>query len=97
MLIVIVDFVVLPENLGLALATLKAEAPIARALPGNLGYAIRTDPDHAGAVRLMHEWSDAASFAANKATPTFKTAGAVLFPLIMGKPSSRTFEATEVI
>jgi len=96
MLFVIVDFAVAPENASLAISTLGAEAPIARALPGNLGYSVWVDPDEAGKMRLMHEWSDAASFDAYKASPAFKSAGSVLFPLMVGKPVSRAFQASEM-
>lgn len=95
MLIVIVDFTVAPENMALAQATMAGEAPIVHALPGNLGYSVWVDPDHPGAFRLMHEWSDAGSFDAYKATPTFKTVGGILFPLMIGKPLSRAFDASE--
>ena len=97
MLIVIVDFTVAAENADLAVATLAVEAPIARALAGNLGYSVWTDPDHPGKLRLMHEWTDAPSFDAYKATAAFKTAGSVLFPLMIGKPLSRVFDAAEVM
>lgn len=97
MQIVIVDFSVTPENMRLAQATLADEAPIVRAMPGNLGYSVWCDPDIAGKLRLMHEWSNTANFEAYKATPVFKAVGAVLFPMMTGKPSSRLFEASEVI
>ncbi len=96
MLIVIVDFTVAPENASLAKTTLGIEAPIARALPGNLSYSVWTCPDQPGKLRLMHEWTDVPSFNAYKASAAFKSAGAVLFPLMIGKPSSRTFEASEM-
>jgi quinol monooxygenase YgiN len=96
MLIVIVDFTVAPENEGLAQTTLGIEAPIARALAGNLGYSVWTDPDHPGKLRLMHEWTDTPSFDAYKVSAAFKSAGAVLFPLMIGKPLSRAFEASEM-
>ena len=95
MLIVIVDFTVARENMALAQATMEGEAPIVRALPGNLGYSVWVDPDHPGAFRLMHEWTDATSFDGYKATPTFKAVGGVLFPLMIGKPRSRAFDASE--
>jgi quinol monooxygenase YgiN len=93
MLIVIVDFTVAPSDSPLVHSTLLAEAPVVRALPGNLGFATWTDPDHPGTWRLMHEWADADSFAAYRATPAFTTVGQVLFPLMLGKPSSRAFQA----
>lgn len=97
MLIVIVDFTVAGHNIGLTQATLDNEAPIARALHGNLGYSVWADPKTPGAFRLMHEWSDAASFEAYKATPAFKAVGGVLFPVMTGTPSSRAFSVAEVV
>lgn len=96
MLIVIVDFTVPPAQADLALATLQAEAQTVRALPGNLGFAACSDPDHPGTLRLMHEWTDSADFAAYRESDGFKASGAVLFPLMVGKPLSRVFEAREV-
>jgi quinol monooxygenase YgiN len=93
MVIVIVDFATAPESAQLVHLTLQTEAPAVRALPGNLSYGFWPDPDHPGAWRLMHEWDDEPSFAAYRATPGFKAAGEVLFPLMTGKPSSRVFVA----
>jgi quinol monooxygenase YgiN len=93
MLIVIVDFAVAPGNAALAQGTLDGEAPIVRALPGNLGYSAWADPDQPGAFRLMHEWTDDASFAAYRASDGFKAAGTVLLPLMTGTPTSRVFDA----
>jgi quinol monooxygenase YgiN len=93
MLIVIVDFAVATSDAALAQDTLDAEAPIIRALPGNLGYSAWASPHQPGAFRLMHEWTDDPSFAAYRASDGFKTVGAVLFPLMTGTPSSRVFDA----
>jgi quinol monooxygenase YgiN len=93
MLIVIVDFAVAPADAALAQTTLEAEAPIVRALWGNLGYCVWADPLQPGSFRLMHEWSDQGNFDAYRASDGFKTVGAVLFPLMTGTPSSRVFDA----
>ena len=93
MLIIIVDFAVTPADAPLAQTTLDAEAPIVRALAGNLGYSMWTHPHQTGSFRLMHEWSDAASFDAYRASDGFRSVGAVLFPLMTGTPSSRVFVA----
>jgi quinol monooxygenase YgiN len=93
MMIVIVDFTVAPADSALVHSTLLAEAPVVRALPGNLGFSIWADPDTPGTWRLMHEWTDAAGFEAYRSTPAFKDVGAILFPLMLGKPSSRVFAA----
>jgi quinol monooxygenase YgiN len=96
MLIVIVDFNVAPKDVSLAQSTMDGEAPIVRAMTGNLGYSAWVDPNEPGKLRLMHEWSDLDSFEAYKATPTFKQVGGVLFPLMVGKPSSRAFHVQSV-
>jgi quinol monooxygenase YgiN len=93
MLIVIVDFAVAPGDAALAQGALDGDAPIVRALPGNLGYSVWTDPHQPGCFRLMHEWTDDASFAAYRASEGFKAVGAVLFPLMTGTPTSRVFDA----
>ena len=96
MLIVIVDFSVAAENLGQTQRTLDAEGPIVRALPGNLGYSVWVDPHQQGKLRLMHEWSNLKSFDAYKATPGFKAVGGMLFPLMLGTPSTRVLEIATV-
>jgi quinol monooxygenase YgiN len=96
MMIVIVDFATAPENAGVVQRTLQAEGPDVRALAGNLSYGFWSDPAQPGTWRLMHEWADAAGFAAYRETPGFKAAGEVLFPLMVGKPSSRVFVADMV-
>lgn len=94
MLIVTVDFTTLPEDREFALATLRAEAPIVRALKGNLGYKLHLDPDVPGGLRLTHHWTDAPSFAAYRATPGFRSVGEALFPKMVGKPATAVYEAT---
>lgn len=93
--LVIVDFAVAAEHPGLAVATPDIEALIAQALPGNSSYSVWTCPDHPGKLRPMHEWTDAPSFNGYKATAAFKSAGAVLFPLMIDKSSSRAFQVFE--
>jgi quinol monooxygenase YgiN len=93
MLIVIVDFTVAPENTDTVQQALLAEAPAARALRGNQSFGFWVDPDQPYTWRLMHEWTDATAFEAYRATPAFQAAGAILFPLMIGKPISRVFAA----
>lgn len=95
MILVLVDFAVAPHDRDHALATLRAEAVTVRAMPGNLGYHLRTDPRADGAMTLIHEWTDADAFAAYRASDTFRTVGAALFPRMTGTPSTRIFAATE--
>lgn len=97
MLIVTVDFATLAADRPFALATLHQEGSIVRALWGNLGYTVHLDPDNAGGIRLTHHWNDAASFAAYRATPGFKTVGEVLFPKMVGKPTTAVYEATRMV
>jgi quinol monooxygenase YgiN len=94
MLIVNVDFATLPTDRPFALATLQEEAAIVRALWGNLGYHVHLCPEDAGGLRLTHHWNDAASFAAYRATPGFKAVGDLLFPKMVGKPTTVIYEAT---
>ncbi len=97
MLIVTVDFATLPSDRPFALGTLLTEAPIVRALPGNLGYHVHLDPENAGGLRLTHHWNDAASFAAYRATAGFGAVGDILFPKMVGKPATAVFEATQMV
>lgn len=94
MLIVTVDFATLPADRDFALATLRAEAPIVRALAGNLGYLVHLDPDDDGGLRLTHHWTDTASLAAYRASPAFKAVGQALFPRMVGQPVVTMYEAT---
>ncbi len=91
MLVVHVEFETAPENLGTALDGLRAEAPGVRDMPGNLGYEVRIDPDRNGTVTLIHEWRAEADFLAYKASPLFQRVGGQLFPLMVGKPSTRYY------
>lgn len=93
MLIVTVAFTTLPENRTRAVGALLSEAPIVRALAGNLGYAVGLDAETPGGVHLTHRWTDAAAFAAYRASDGFAAVGAAVFPLMTGKPVSEVFEA----
>ncbi len=95
MLIVIVDFEVAPQDRANTLATLREEAGTVRKLSGNLDYSVWTDPDHAGRLRLMHGWTDTPAFEAYKATEAFKAVGAVLFPKMVGKPSTQVHSVVQ--
>jgi quinol monooxygenase YgiN len=97
MLIVIVDFATLPADRPYALAALREEGAVVRALWGNLGYTVHLDPEDDGALRLTHHWNDAASFAAYRSTPGFKAVGEMLFPKMVGKPVTAVFEATQML
>ena len=96
MLIVHVHFAVAPENRPAALATLKSESTKVRAMPGNLGYDLWIDPDNAGCISFIHEWTAAEALNAYRASDLFKAVGAELFPKMVGKPVTRVFSATPV-
>ena len=93
MLIAIVDFIVAPENCAAALAAILAEAPAVRAMKGNVAFQPYLDPKDAKAIRIFHEWNDAASFELYTASDTFKTLGQVLRPLMIAPPVSRRMTA----
>lgn len=93
MLIVQVDFQTAPKDHALAIATLRAEQPVVRALPGNLGYTILTHPGTEGKTTLIHHWDSAEALAAYRASDGLKAVGAVLFPLMVGQPETRVYEA----
>ena len=95
MLIVHVEFETGPDTRETALAGLRAEASAARALPGNLGYEVRVDPDHAGKVTLLHQWDGPAEFLAYKGSDLFKRVGGQLFPLMVGRPTTRYYGEVE--
>jgi quinol monooxygenase YgiN len=95
MLIVHVEFETAPETRETALKALRAEAPRATAMRGNLGYAVRVDPDHAGQVTLLHQWERPVDFLAYKASPLFRRIGGALFPLMVGTPSTRYYSEIE--
>lgn len=96
MLVVHVDFAVAPQNRPFAISTLREEAPIVRAMTGNLGYSVAVDPVDAGRVLLIHEWEGENALAAYRASETFRSVGAALFPHMVGKPSTRIFAATQI-
>ncbi len=93
MLIVQVDFEVAAESRTLALKTLYKERPIVRALPGNLSYLLLTDPESEGRMTLIHHWDNADDLAAYRSSDGLKAVGAVLFPLMTGKPDTRVWTA----
>jgi quinol monooxygenase YgiN len=93
MLIAIVDFTVAPENRPSALAAILATAPAIRGMANNLGFQPYLDPENTGAIRIFHEWQDAASFEVYTASAEFKTLGQVLRPLMIAPPVSRRMKA----
>ena len=93
MLIAIVDFTVAPENRPSALGALLAAAPAIRDMTRNLAFQPYLDPVNAGAIRIFHEWQDAASFDVYTASAVFKSLSQVLRPLMIAPPISRRMKA----
>jgi len=93
MLIAIVDFTVAPENRPSALAAILAAAPAIRGMADNLGFQSYLDPVNTGAIRLFHEWQDAASFEVYTASGVFNALGELLRPLMIAPPVSRRMKA----
>ena len=94
MFIAIVDFTVPAEKRAAALATLLAEAPTIRAMPGNLAFRPYLDPVKPDALCILHEWEDAESFKAYSGSESFKASGAALRPMMSSAPVSRRMIAT---
>jgi quinol monooxygenase YgiN len=93
MLIAIVDFTVAPENRPSALTAILAAAPAIRAMTNNLGFQAYVDPENSGAIRILQEWQDGASFEVYTASAEFKRLGQLLRPLMIDPPVSRRMKA----
>jgi quinol monooxygenase YgiN len=93
MFIAIVDFSVAPAQRDVALAVLAREAPLARALPGNLNYRAFTNAGDDSHVGIFHEWRTEADFKGYAASPEFGRLGAQLRPMMLSAPISRRFDA----
>ena len=96
MVVVRVAFEVQPTSVSALQQHIAAEVPAARAVPGCQVYAFWQDPTEPCRWLLYEEWANAEAFAAYKASPLFAAAGRVLFPMMVGKPSSADFEAAQV-
>lgn len=94
MFIAHVDFDVAPEMRTHALAVLRMEVDEVRALGGCRSFAPYEDPALPGRISVVHEWDDAAAFAAYLASGAFARSNEELRPLMTGAPSSRRFDAT---
>lgn len=93
MINVTVNFTVAADDRPSAVACLQQEAPQMRALPGNRAVQVLVAPDDAGAVTLLHQWDDMASFDAYRAGPLFAKVGGVLRPMMTGKPRTDVYDA----
>lgn len=93
MFIAIVDFTVAAHKRAATLEVLRAEAPIVRAMPGNLAFRTYADPANAEALCIIHEWEDIESFQTYASSEVFRSSGQVLRPLMTTAPVSRRFTA----
>ena len=93
MFIAIVDLLVAAENRPAALASLQGEATAVRAMAGNLAFRFFIDPMNASAIRIFHEWQDAAGFESYTASGAFSALGRTLRPLLTAAPVSRRMTA----
>ena len=94
MLIAIVDFSVAADHRTAALTALLDEVPTVSAMAGCLRFRPHIDPTNESGLGVLHEWEDAASFAAYLGSASFARLGEVLRPLMTAPPQSRRFEAT---
>ena len=93
MLIAVLDLYTTPADRAAALAQLEGERDEIRAMPGNLDFRVYAARDDDGAVAVVHEWADQASFAGYLSSDAFARSGAVLRPMMTKPPVSRRFRA----
>src|SRR3954464_2651304 len=93
MLIAVLDLRTAAADRPVALAQLDCERDEIRAMPGNLDFRVYAARDDEGAVAVVHEWTDEASFAGYLSSDAFARSGAVLRPLMTEPPVSRRFRA----
>jgi quinol monooxygenase YgiN len=91
--IAILDLRTTPADRPAALAQLDGEHDEIRAMPGNLDFRVYASRGDEGAVAVIHEWLDEASFAGYLSSEAFARSGAMLRPLMTSPPVSRRFGA----
>lgn len=96
MIVVRVAFQVEEGSLSSFREHAKQEGVAARAQPGCAEYSFFEDVAQPGRVLLYEEWESQAAFDAYKASSAFADNAKVLFPLIVGKPSSAYYQAERV-
>jgi len=96
MIYVEVDFTVAEEQHAMAISALTAEAPPIRALSGNLGVRVLTDPNTAGAVTLLHQWTDLPRLDHYRNGPLFAQIGGMLRPMMTEAPNTNVYEVQEL-
>ena len=93
MFIAVLDLRTTSADRAVALAQLDSEREEIRAMPGNLDFRVYAARDDEGAVAVIHEWVDEASFAGYLSSDPFARSGAVLRPMLTRPPVSRRFRA----
>lgn len=93
MLIAHVHFTVAPDQRQNALNALLAEVPVVRAMAGCVAFHPFLDATDTAGLGIVHEWTDAESFAAYASSPGFAEVGKVLRPMMTGAPVSKRFDA----
>ena len=93
MFIAVLDLRTTSADRPVALAQLDSERDEIRAMPGNLDFRVYAARDDEGAVTVLHEWVDEASFAGYLSSDAFARSGALLRPLVTAPPVSRRFRA----
>lgn len=64
-----------------------------RAMRGCIAFHPIHDPTDDGVLGVVHEWETEADFEAYTASEVFRAFGALIRPLMTGKPLSRRFRA----
>lgn len=93
MFIAILDLTTDPADRAAALAQLDGERDLVRSMPGNRAFRVYASREDAGAVTVVHEWADEASFRGYLASEAFARSGAAIRPLVTDGPVSRRFRA----
>src|SRR3954452_1835789 len=93
MLIAVLDLHTTAADRAAALAQLDCERDEIRAMEGNLDFRVYAARDDEGAVAVVHEWTDEASFAGYLASEAFARSGAFLRRLMPEPPVSRRSRA----
>ena len=87
-----VSFSVAATDEAAAVNALVEAAPKMRALKGNLGARVLTDPQSAGAIILLHSWDTMADLDAYRGGPLMAEIGSVLRPIMVAAPVTTVYE-----
>ena len=89
--IAILDLRTAPDDRPIVMSQLESERPVVRAMPGCIDFRVYTSSEGDTDVTVVHEWIDAASFAAYLDSDAFERSGVRLRPLLTAPPVSRRF------